>query len=135
MSWTYDSADLTTELNQVRLRIGDTNELDQQLSDEEIQSFIDMSSSVDGAVVLCLRSLAAKYARYTDKWVGNLKVLASQRHRHYLQQLEAATTASGAIGVPSAGGIRRSQKETYEADDDRLGTSIYRDMHDNTEER
>lgn len=135
MAWTYDSTDLTTALNRVRLQIGDTDPADPQFEDEEIESFIDAATSENEAVIFCLRSLAARYARFTDKWVGNLKVLASQRHRAYLRQLEEATTAvtSGVTRVPSAGGIRQSQKSSYEGDVDRLGASLFRGMHDNKE--
>lgn len=135
MAWTYDSTDLTTPLNRVRLGIGDTNYEDPQFEDEEIESFLTAASSEKEAIAIGLRSLAARYARYTDKWVGNLKVLSSQRYRHYLDQLDAELTSSaaGTIRVPSAGGIRASQKTAYDADTDRLGTTLFRGMHDNKE--
>jgi hypothetical protein len=131
MSWSYDAASLSDPINEVRLFIGDTNENDQQLQNEEIQLFIDASSTTSGAAVMALRVLCSKYARYVDKWVGDLKILASQRYRAYKDQLAQMETGGGGIlGLPYAGGIRISDKCATEADTDLVKPSFARDLHD-----
>lgn len=135
MSWTYDAEDMTIPLNRVRLMVGDTNASDPQLSDEELQLFIDSSDTDRGAAVLAARALAAKYARSVDKWVGDLKILASQRHRAYQALVEELTPTGGSInGIPSAGGIRYSSKEEILADTDLVVPSFYRGVHDNVDD-
>lgn len=133
MAWTYDPSALDDPVNAVRLTIGDTNPSDQQLQDEEIQSLLDISgNSVESASAKAARALAAKYARSVDKWVGDLKILASQRQLHYLKLQETLEGRSAlGNGVPSAGGIRISQKEAQEENDDLVQPFFRRGMHDN----
>ncbi len=131
MSWTYNPAALEIPLNMVRMLLGDTNMADPQLQDEEIQAFVDATDSTTGAAALGARALAGKYARSVDKWVGDLKILASQRHRHYLLLQEKLERQSFGHGVPSAGGIRISQKEAVEANSDLVPPFFKRSQHDN----
>lgn len=63
MAWTYDPAKIEVGLNWVRLRIGDTDTNDQQLSDEEITSLLAVGDRVSAAVAAA-RAISAKYARY-----------------------------------------------------------------------
>lgn len=134
MAWTYNEAELSIPLNAVRLLVGDTNRQDPQLSDEEIQAFIDATDSNVGAAAMAARALAAKYSRSVDKWVGDLKILASQRHRHYLALQEQLNLQGFSHGVPSAGGIRTSEKEQQAADSSLVSPAFRIGMHDNLEE-
>lgn len=131
MAWTYDSSALDVPLNAVRLLIGDTDSAAPQLQDEEIQTFIDTTDSSAAAAALAARALAAKYSRSVDKWVGDLKILASQRHRHYLLLVEKLESQGGVHGVPSAGGIRVSEKDAQSTNDDLVSPFFRRGMHDN----
>lgn len=131
MGWSYDPEDQVTPLNRVRLRIGDTDADKPQLQDEEVQSFIDISDSETGAAVLCARALAARYARFVDKWVGDLKILASQRHRAYVDLQDQLVATGGRLGTPYAGGIRVAQKESIEEDDSLVYPNFRLGMHDN----
>lgn len=135
MPWTYNAGALDQPLNAVRLMIGDTNTSDQQLQDEEILSFIAASGgNVASAAASAAKALAFKYARSVDKWVGDLKILASQRHRAYSdlydKLLAVAGGGSASLAVPSAGGIRYSQKEAIREDSDLVRPSFRRGMHD-----
>ena len=135
--WTYEPELLDDPddgpLWRVRLRIGDTDAEKPQLQDEEIRNFLDEASgSVSRAALIAAKHLVAKYARAVDKWVGDLKILASQRHRAYLQLVEELQPASGLFGVPSAGGIRISDKDSMEANDDLVVPSFRRGDMDNT---
>lgn len=137
MPWTYNVA-LTDDKDKVRLLIGDVLSTDQQLSDEEIVAVIAMvGGSVNTAAIRCCRILAARYARQADKWVGDLKIMASQRSRAYLQLAEDLEEAGSSLTgtrthqTPFAGGIRVSQKQALEADTDFPPTSFKKGMHDN----
>ena len=111
MTWTYNSASIGTDLAKVRLMIGDTDTDDQQLTDEEIQFFIDTEQTIFMAAYRCALALVAEYARLVDKEMGDLKLLAAQRHRHYLR-LADRLSQKNVPGIPSAGGIYQTEKDT-----------------------
>ena len=68
MSWSYDPALVEVALNWVRLRVGDTNTSDQQLSDEEINSFIALSGGDrKAAAVAAARAISAKFTRFGEQ--------------------------------------------------------------------
>lgn len=135
MGWTYESTQLDVPLYQVRLKLGDIDRSDQQLQDEEITRFLAETDSVDGATLLAAKALAARYARSVDKWVGDLKILASQRHRSYLELVKALTGKASIHAVPSAGGVFQSEKESLEANSDLVTPFFRRGLHDNVDER
>ena len=135
MAWTYDTS-LPTDRDRVRLMIGDTIETDQQFSNQEIDAMLLIWGSVTTTAVAACRALAAKYARFADKWVGDLKILASQKSEAYLalaEQLEeSGVTAIGASTAGLfAGGLRVSQKEMLDGDTDRVVPFFRRNMMDN----
>lgn len=134
MAWTYDPSGLDIPLNLLRLAIGDTNTNDQQLQDEELEKFLALAGSVDSAAILAARALQAHYARSVDKWVGDLKILASQRARAYGLLVERLEAGSGLRGIPSAGGIRVGEKEVLAEDTDMVSPSFRRGMFDHIEE-
>lgn len=124
MAWTYN-IELTEPKDKVRLMIGDTTNDDPQFSDEELEAMLDVYGSVQQSAIAAARALSARYSRQADKWVGDLKILASQRSKHYRDLAEMLESASvSAFGVPSAGGIRISQKEAAVGDADRVQPSF-----------
>lgn len=74
MSFSYDPTQLKTSLkDQVRLRIGDTEEESAFLSDEEIEYFISISSSVSGACYKAASSIIAKISSLPEYTLGPYK--------------------------------------------------------------
>lgn len=135
MPWTYDK-ELPTDRDRIRLIIGDTLEVEQQFQDQEIDAMLTIWGSITATAIAACRALAAKYARQADKWVGDLKILASQKSEAYLNLAneleEAGATAVGASNQRLfAGGIRISQKETLDGDTDRVMPFFRRNMMDN----
>lgn len=139
MPWTYN-VNLSTDKDKVRLLIGDVLSTDQQLSDEEINAVISMvGGSVGVAAIRCCLILSARYARYADKWVGDLKIMASQKseaYRKLAEELEdqgTTLTGSRTHQQPFAGGISIAQKEALAGNSDFPPTSFSKGMHDNLE--
>lgn len=140
MSWTYDAENLLDPLNddyekdQVRFYIGDTQATAPQLQDEEILMLLANASSPLAAAIMATRSLIAKYSRGVDKWVGDLKILASQRVRQYTDLLTELTEQNGIVGTPSAGGVYASEKQEYEQNTSLVQGYFRGGMDDNTQE-
>lgn len=138
MSWSYNTS-LATDKDTVRFLIGDTDTTDQQLSDEEINGLLTLTGSTMAAAIRAARGLAAKYSRRADKWVGDLKILASQKAKAYLALAEELENGGSSLSGtrthqrPFAGGISVAGKEALEDDDDWPRTSFQRGMHDNGE--
>ena len=133
MAWTYDPAMLATvPLYQVRLRIGDIYESKPLFQDEELQTLLDLNDDdISATSLVAVRALRVRAAREVDKWVGDLKILASQRARAYKELEEQLEATEGAFaGKPYAGGIRVSDKEATEENDDLVKPSFRRDLHD-----
>lgn len=86
MSFTYNAADLdTSDLYQVRFKIGDTDSSDALLQDEEINYLLAEYVSVKKASIQCCLNLAAKFARQVDYKLGPHSVSASKRATHFRQ--------------------------------------------------
>lgn len=90
MAWTYDPTNLDESTaegrkNVVRLLIGDTNENDQQMQDEEI--FFALESNNDDvylAAIWCCSTLSAQYARKVNSEIeGTLKAEYSDISKAY----------------------------------------------------
>jgi hypothetical protein len=84
MTWAYSDDPSSSDKDAVRFMVGDTNQADQQVTDEEINFFLETKGlSVGWAAVAIARHLAAKYARAVDKAVGTLRLSYSQRRNAY----------------------------------------------------
>ena len=117
MTFTYSDTDITTDLAKVRLLIGDTVSPG-DLTDEEINFFLTTYTTVGPAAVASVRALIANFAGVVDKAVGDLKITASQKFKHYVAMLpviEAAASATDPLEMYS-GGIQVSEEDTDDAD-------------------
>jgi len=137
--WTYDPTDLDTttasgRLNVVRLLVGDTDTLDQQVQNEEINfALLTEADDVYGSASWVARTLVAKYSRYVDIDLdGQLAESYSQLKEHYTalaEKLEAQKKSDGVYLGISAGGIKRSKMREAEADPDRVKPLYRRDSY------
>jgi hypothetical protein len=141
MSWSYDENNLTTDtangrLNSVRLLLGDTDTLDQQVQDEEIFFALGVSNdSIYSATSWCARFVAAKYSRRVDTQLdGALSAKYSDLNKHYMmlsQVMEDQAKKQGAaIGV-KAGGISKTTVDNVRQNTDRIEPSFRRDRFRN----
>lgn len=131
MSWSYDEA-LTQYRDQVRFLIGDTNEDDQQISDEEIDWTLDQQSNPYSAAALACRGLHSKYARKATKTVGDLSIQWAEianNYRDLRKELEILATRHEGVPVPYAGGISKTDKDIEESDEDRVEPYFVTNQH------
>ena len=68
----------------VRLLVGDTDDRDQQLQDEEIYFVLTQQETVNYAAAECADLLASKYARQINTENSLLRATAADRHKHYV---------------------------------------------------
>lgn len=132
MPYTDDPQNVPAD--QVRFFVGDTNTSNEELTDPQI-AFL-LAEEGDSALRAAARAaeiLAAKYSGIADeKQVGPLRLKFSERSGRYsalAKQLWARASASSTVG-PYAGGISVVDKQTKEADSDRVKPSFKRGMMD-----
>jgi hypothetical protein len=133
MSFTYNNM-LETPLDEVRFRVGDTNPNDPQLQDEEIQILLaESANSPRAAAIKAVLALKARYARHVDKWVGDLKILASQRYKQYAELYEDLSSSSDPAlsGIPNAGGVYALEKSAARENRALVQGSFRIGIHDN----
>ncbi len=103
MSFVYD-ASVSRNIDKVRFLIGDTDELDVQLQDEEISFLLTTySDDVSASAIQAARNLAAKFARWADHHVSEESISYSQRFKQY-QALVAQLEGQVALGAGIFGG-------------------------------
>jgi hypothetical protein len=134
MTWTYNLAALsTTPLFQVRFLVGDTDTLDQQMQDEELNFALQLRPSIWGASAMCCAALASNLSRQADVVDKDLRSTYSQRAAAYArraQQYEAQAQArSGSL--PYGGGLTYSDKFTQQNNPDLVKPQFNLGMTDN----
>ena len=117
MSWSYDP-NLSTDKDQVRFNIGDTDSTDQQLSDEEINALLVSTGSVQAASVKACEGLIAKYARYAAQATGGISIQWNQLQDHYRKLIDDINSGAGTLAVTYAGGISIAEKQSSASDTD-----------------
>lgn len=131
MAWSYSGNPQSSAKDQVRFLIQDTDSKDQQLTDEEIAFLIELEGSSLKAAIKAVETLYARFARYTDESVGQVRVSWSQRADQYRKLADSLKRhAFVRLAAPYAGGISRADKETREMNDDRVEPIFTRQLHD-----
>lgn len=137
MAWSYDERNLNTtdalgRLNATRFLIGDTNEDDQQVQDEEVAfALAQANNNTYFAGAFLCRTIAAKYSRNVDVKIGGaLEETSSQLQAHYLELAEAleyqAQKTGGVLGI-KAGGITVSTVDGVRANTNRVAPKFTKD--------
>ncbi len=132
-SWTYGDPS-SSDLYLVRAMIGDTDQDDQLISDEEITAFLTLTSSVWDAASMCATRIAADFDRSaTELEVGDLRVAYADRSTGF-RQLAAwfrdNKLANVFAGI-AAGGLSKSARATILANTDLYHPTIYRGIMTN----
>ncbi len=138
MAWTYSADPSTSAADAVRIKIGDTNQADPQLQDEEIQYFLDQyagaSRPQQRAAIDAARALAAKYARESTYRIGQVSETLSRKSEAYERLAEELTTELRGLSLVSMAMVAHKVglKQEQEADSERVEPGIRIGMHDNT---
>jgi hypothetical protein len=141
MAWSYDPSNLTTDttsgrLNTVRLLLGDTETLDQQVQDEEVIFALGQSNNnIYYAAAWLARTIASQYSRKVNTSLdGALSADYSDLQKHYTalaENLEYQGKKTGAALGVVAGGITKSGITTVRENTNRVEGSFRRDRFRN----
>jgi len=109
MTWTYSGDPSNSSKDAVRFTIGDTDDTDELVSDEEIAYLISIHNGVGMAAVGAARAVAAKYSRKADqsRAVGDLSLSQqfsqqSFQFHHLADHLLSIASGIDAPPLPSA---------------------------------
>ena len=96
---------LSTDLDRVRLMIGDTDPDDPILNDDEVNEFIRQRSSDDvanlpAAAADCAAAIAAHYGRQFDFAEDGQSFSRAQRVAHYMQLEIELRKRQGGVSAP-----------------------------------
>ena len=141
MAWSYDPTDLDTStasgrLNIVRLLVGDTDTVDQQVQNEEITfGLSENGNNIYLSASWIARAISSKYSRQvTTSLDGALSADYSDLAKQYqtlADQLEYQGKTNGASVGILAGGITKTQVEGVRANTNRIEGSFRRDRFKN----
>lgn len=141
MSWSYDPTDLDTttasgRLNSVRLLVGDTDTIDQQVQNEEIVFALSESGdNIYYAAAWAARAISSKFSRrVTTSLDGALSANYSDLAKQYkilADDLEYQGKTSGAVIGVLAGGITKSGIQAVRSNTNRIEGSFRRDRFKN----
>ncbi|QGP52518.1 hypothetical protein PsalN5692_04027 (plasmid) [Piscirickettsia salmonis] len=120
MTWSYDVTQLqASTLFQVRYLIGDTDEKDPLLQNEEITFTLDQYQSIEQVAAACCENIAAQFSRQSDQTAGKVSDDLSQKSEQYLklaEKIRARASSSLGVGAFYAGGINRADDVKYRSD-------------------
>jgi len=103
--WTYSGNPKSSPKDEVRFLIGDTDDSEPLLQDEEIKYILTVTPSAGtssynyGAAAVAAKSIAAKFARERDKTVGSLSLRKAQRYDQYLALANDLLDMAGGAAV------------------------------------
>ena len=139
--WSYDSTNLATDtlsgrLNSVRLLLGDTDTLDQQVQDEELLfALVQTNNNIYFAAAWAANTIASQYARKVDASIdGALNAKYYDLHKHYInlaKNLDAQGKKAGAVVGVVAGGMTISDINGVRGNTNRVEGSFRRDRFRN----
>lgn len=135
MTWTYTADPLNNPVDEVRLLIGDTDSLEPQLQDEELQYFLAKASNVAiKAAIAAVTQLIAKFSRLADETTAEWSVKWSQKSSQYrslLKDLKDPENALSGSPVAYGGGISITDINTNANTTDRFPDMFTIGMHKN----
>lgn len=129
MTFTYNAAGLDTDLNRIRLEIGDTDSTRILLQDEEIEQILTEQSDFNLQVAACCRLICSLFAGKAERY--RIEEFTESRREIYERYKEMANRyAAKGGGTPWAGSIDVDFKEATEEDTSLVTPLFKRGMHD-----
>lgn len=124
MVWSYTGNPLTSDLDLIRLLIGDTDIDEQLLTDAELIYFNSTFGFPYGSAAQAARAIAAKYARMVNTRNSVLWVYGASRFDHYMALINQFEDQGAAFCTIVVGGISRADREAILANSNLLGPSF-----------
>jgi len=129
--FSYDSSDLATELNRIRFELGDTDENDYFLADEEIIYVQSIHDSFNSRMLHCIRVVKTilgripknKISSYSEDYTNVIK---------FFDNLEKKYQKQGTGSYPWSSSLTQDDKDTYQDDTDLVQPKFKKGIHDNT---
>ena len=117
MTFSYDAQNLDSELNKIRLYIGDVDEGDFLLADEEIAVVQAGSTTFLRRCASCCRLIATKLARRVDMKLSTFTESAGAIYDRYLKMASHYEAQSG-MNHPWSGAVYEDDKANTQDDRD-----------------
>jgi len=131
MAFTYTGDPTSSDLDEVRFLVQDTEELEPLFDDSEISYAIAANANNLLAASMLCEVLSVKFAREADQTVGDLVEKLSQRSFMYSSMATVFRKRGNMMGAaPYVGGISIAGKKIYTDDTDRVSPSFTKGMHD-----
>lgn len=130
-TFTYDNTALSTELNRIRLEIGDTNSNEPLLYDGEITQIQAEYTTFNKRCCACCKAIMAKFAREVDYNIAGYSEKAGSIYDRY-EKLAKHFAQLGAASYPYSSSLVQDDKDAYQDDSDLVQPKVKRGMHDNT---
>ena len=130
LKFSYSGNPSSSQKDEVRFLIGDTDADRPMLADSEILYLISKYGSAVNASIQAALALVAKFSRMADESVGSVSKSYSQLSEQFrklsndLQKKQSIDSC-----MPYAGGISISDKISNETDLNRVDNFFYRDLH------
>jgi len=122
----YGNAPTSDPIDEVRLLIGDTDEDNEILTDEEISYYIVKRGTGLGAAIGAAYAMAAEFSKLADETAGDVEVKWAQRARNAIalaEKLQGQFNGTDGNAVPVnvyAGGISVTDMQTRNSNPDRV---------------
>lgn len=130
MAWSYSGDPSTSDRDRVRFLVGDTDALEPQLQNEEIDHLLAQGGGPVLAAVQAAEALAARYARRVSGSAGGISRTSSDLVDHYLTLARRLRAELALFGAPYAGGLSKLEKAADRADSDLVQPALRRGMFD-----
>lgn len=125
----YDPAQLSTNpIYRMRLRLQD-NDDDEYLVDDEYTFLLAENNNSEGlATVAAATSILARLAQFERSREGQIEVYADSfgRYKMFLEEF-LRTSATNNLSVVLVGGVRRSEVDRVQSDDESMGPGYTQD--------
>lgn len=128
MSFSYDSSDLATELNRIRFELGDTDENDHFLEDEEIIYVENLYDSFNVRMIHLIRVIKTILGRIPKNKIEGY----SEDYTNAIKFFDKLEKKLGTGSYPWSSSLVQDNKDTYQEDTDLVQPKFKKGIHDNT---
>lgn len=127
--WSYTGDPSASHKDAVRFAVGDVDDSDQLVSDEEIEHALGEVGSINEAAAMVCEHIAARFSREADKSINASGGVAqsqqlSQRSKAYMLHATRLRTRLSLDVAPFAGGTSAIDKQLVREDGDRVPPSF-----------